>query len=243
MSTVNSYVNGTNGVSTNITITVVEAGEMAANFSTNPSATGMLTQAVHINEGETVTFTDLSTGADHIAWSFEGGSPATSTESVVAVTYNTAGSYTTTLTAYNEDESNSSEFTLTVTVTVSGEEAVTADFTTDPEATDVYITTYISINQGETVTFTNASSENTDHIAWTFDGGSPATSTENVVTVTYAEAGNFTATLTAYNDDETISDSKSVTVMVTSVDPNAVEASFTTNPEYTDLYVYRMLTI
>jgi len=337
MSTVNSYVNGTNGVSTNITITVVEAGEMAANFSTNPSATGMLTQAVHINEGETVTFTDLSTGADHIAWSFEGGSPATSTdatvtvtyatagtytatitaynadesqnatksvsievsgvelsasfttdpaytdlyvyrtlsvergttvtytdastgadhiawafeggspatstESVVAVTYNTAGSYTTTLTAYNEDESNSSEFTLTVTVTVSGEEAVTADFTTDPEATDVYITTYISINQGETVTFTNASSENTDHIAWTFDGGSPATSTENVVTVTYAEAGNFTATLTAYNDDETISDSKSVTVMVTSVDPNAVEASFTTNPEYTDLYVYRMLAI
>ncbi|MBQ4009364.1 MAG: hypothetical protein II604_01535, partial [Bacteroidales bacterium] len=41
MSTVNGYTNGTNGVSTNITITVVEAGGLAANFSTNPSATGM----------------------------------------------------------------------------------------------------------------------------------------------------------------------------------------------------------
>lgn len=339
MSTVNGYTNGTNGVSTNITITVVEAGGLAANFSTNPSATGMFSQAVHITEGETVAFSDLSTGADHIAWTFEGGNPATSTdanvtvtyatagtytatltvynadesqsdtksvsievagtstnidasfttdpeytnmyiyrtlsvergttvtytntstgadhiawafeggspatssENVVAVTYNTVGSYTTTLTAYNEDESSSDEFTLSVTVTAPEEEAVTADFTTDPEATDLYITTYISINQGETVTFTNASSANTHHIAWTFEGGNPNTSTDNNVTVTYAEAGTFTATLTAYNEDETISNSKSVSIRVASVDPNAVEASFTTDPAYTDLYIYRMLAI
>ena len=338
-SAANMYTNGTNGVSTNITIQVVEAGDMAANFSTNPSATGMYNPAVHISEGETVTFTDLSTGADHIAWSFEGGSPATSTdanvtvtyanqgtytatltaynadesqsdsksvsievsgisidasfttdpaytdlyvyrtlsvetgttvtytntstgadhiawsfeggspassnENVVAVTYNAVGTYTTTLTAYNADESASDEFTLTVTVTASEEDAVTADFTTNPEATSLggYLS-YISINQGESVTFTNASSANTHHIAWTFDGGSPATSTEDVVTVTYAEAGTyFTATLTAYNEDETISDTKSVYVTVASVDPDAVEASFTTDPEYTDLFIYQMLAI
>ncbi|MBO4873854.1 MAG: PKD domain-containing protein [Bacteroidales bacterium] len=333
----NTYTNGTNGVSTNITITVVEAGDMAANFSTTPSATGMLTQAVHINEGETVTFADLSTGADHIAWTFEGGSPATSTDANVTVTYATAGTYTATLTAYNadesqsdsksvtievsevvidasfttdpaasglftqsvtieqgqtitytntstnahhiawsfqggdpttstnnevtvtyntvgtfttelvaynEDETDSDAATLTVTVNVSAENAVTADFTTDPEATNMYVISYIAINQGETVTFTNAST-NAHHIAWTFESGSPATSTEDVVTVTYAEASDtyFTATLTAYNEDETISDTKSVYVRVASNDPNAVEASFTTDPAYTDLYITRMLTI
>ncbi len=341
VSLANGYTNGSNGVSTNITIQVVEAGEMAANFSTNPSATGMYNPAVHISEGETVAFADLSTGADHIAWSFEGGSPATSTaanvtvtyatagtytatltaynadesqsetksvsievagtgtdidasfttdpaytdlyvyrtlsvqtgttvtytntstgadhiawafeggspassnENVVAVTYNAVGTYTTTLTAYNADESASDEFTLTVTVTASEEDAVTADFTTNPEATSLggYLS-YISINQGESVTFTNASSANTHHIAWSFEGGSPATSIEDVVTVTYAEAGTyFTATLTAYNEDETISNTKSIYVTVASVDPDAVEANFTTDPAYTDLYIYRMLSI
>jgi len=334
----NTYTNSESGVSTNITITVVEAGGLAANFSTNPSATGMFSQAVHITEGETVAFSDLSTGADHIAWTFEGGNPATSTDANVTVTYATAGTYTATLTAYNEDESVSdsksvsievSEFvisasfttdpaatgfltqsvtieqgqtvaytntstnahhiawsfsggdpatsttdnvtvtyntvgtftteliaynegetdsdtaTLTITVNASAENAVTADFTTDPEATSLggYLT-YIAINQGETVTFTNASSANTHHIAWSFEGGSPATSTEDVVTVTYAEAGTyFTATLTAYNEDETISNTKSIYVTVASVDPDAVEANFTTDPAYTDLYIYRMLAI
>jgi PKD repeat protein len=340
MSTVNGYTNSESGVSTNITITVVEAGGLAANFSTNPSATGMFSQAVHITEGETVAFSDLSTGADHIAWTFEGGNPATSTDANVTVTYATAGTYTATLTAYNEDESVSdsksvsievSEFvisasfttdpaatgfltqsvtieqgqtvaytntstnahhiawsfpggdpatsttdnvtvtyntvgtftteliaynegetdsdtaTLTITVNASAENAVTADFTTNPEATDLGgYASYISINQYETITFTNASSENTHHIAWTFEGGSPATSTENTVEVTYNETPSglyFTATLTAYNEDETISNSKSVYIRVASVDPDAVEANFTTDPEYTDWYITRMLDI
>ncbi|MBQ3832400.1 MAG: T9SS type A sorting domain-containing protein, partial [Bacteroidales bacterium] len=57
---------------------------------------------------------------DHIAWTFEGGDPTTSTEDVVAVTYTTAGSFTTTLIAYNTDESKTDTVTLSVTVTESG---------------------------------------------------------------------------------------------------------------------------
>ena len=217
----------------------------SARARTDPAATGFLTQSVTIEQGQTVAYTNTSSNAHHIAWSFPGGNPATSTTDNVTVTYNTVGSFTTELIAYNENETNSDTATLTITVNASAENAVTADFTTNPEATSIagYLT-YISINQGESVTFTNASSANTHHIAWSFDGGSPATSTEDVVTVTYAEAGTyFAATLTAYNEDETISDTKTIYVTVASVDPNAVEASFTTDPEYTDLYIYRMLTI
>ena len=216
-------------VSDSKTIYIMVSETLAANFSTNPAATGIFSSSVYINAGGTITYTNQSAATDHIAWSFEGGSPATSTENEVTVTYSTAGTYTTTLTAYNTDETISDSKTITVYV-------MAADFTTNPEATNLFITSYVSINQGETITFTDASI-NAHHIAWTFEGGAPSTSTENVVTVTYAESSEtyFTATLTAYNEDETISDSKSVNVRVAYVDPDAVEASFTTDPAYTDL--------
>ena len=340
----NAYTNGTNGVSTNITIQVVEAGDMAANFSTNPSATGMYNPAVHISEGETVTFTDLSTGADHIAWSFEGGSPATSTAANVTVTYATAGTYTATLTAYNADESQSDtksvsievaeasaapvvftvDFTADHTTIVTGQtvnftnlttatqngqpytgeifyswsfdadggvagmlatsseanpsysyttagtysvklavstsqygvyttadtlvkhayitveddpNAVVANFTTDPETSMDIISldfTYaVRIERGQSVRYTNTST-NADHIAWTFEGGSPATSNADTETVTYETEGTFTTKLIAYNTDETITDTLTVSVVVTnttSVEENAIsEISVYPNP-------------
>ena len=230
--------------SVTVKVSVDPSTVLTASFTTDPAATGFLTQSVTIEQGQTVAYTNTSSNAHHIAWSFPGGDPATSTNDEVTVTYNAVGSFTTQLIAYNEGETDSDTATLTITVNASAENAVTADFTTNPEATSMLGVSYIAINQGESVTFTNASSANTHHIAWTFQGGSPATSTENVVTVTYAEAGTyFTATLTAYNEDETISNTKSIYVTVASVDPNAVEASFTTDPAYTDLYIYRMLAI
>jgi PKD repeat protein len=231
--------------SVTVKVSVDPSTVLTASFTTDPAATGFLTQSVTIEQGQTVAYTNTSSNAHHIAWSFPGGDPATSTNDEVTVTYNTVGSFTTQLIAYNEGETDSDTATLTITVNASAENAVTADFTTNPEATSLggYLT-YIAINQGETVTFTNASSANTHHIAWSFEGGSPATSTEDVVTVTYAEAGTyFTATLTAYNEDETISNTKSIYVTVASVDPDAVEANFTTDPAYTDLYIYRMLAV
>ena len=55
-----------------------------------------------INEGETVTFTDLSTNnPTNWLWTFEGGEPATSIAAAPTVTYNTPGTYNVSLVASN----------------------------------------------------------------------------------------------------------------------------------------------
>jgi PKD repeat protein len=64
-----------------------------------------------------------------------------------------------------------------------------ADFTAD-------VTT---VDQGETVIFTDLSTNNPTNWAWTFEGGTPATSTEKTPTVTYAEPGTYTVSLTTSN--------------------------------------------
>lgn len=47
--------------------------------------------------GSTVNFTDESTGADSYEWTFEGGTPSSSTDQNPSITYNTAGIYDVTL--------------------------------------------------------------------------------------------------------------------------------------------------
>lgn len=217
---------------TGIVVTIEEetSNSVVANFTTNPEATQLLGgSAVYITAGETITYTNTSENATSIAWTFEGGTPATSTESTVTVTYATAGNYTTTLTAYG---ANNEESTKTVGVNVSEpqqQDEVVADFTTDPEATEGEIT----IIPNATITFTNTST-NAHHIAWTFEGGNPESSTENSVTVTYSGTGYYNATLTAYNENETISDTKTIGVMVwisDNVDETAIsEISVYPNP-------------
>ncbi|MCO6149560.1 alkaline phosphatase PhoX [Flavobacterium sp. NRK1] len=64
-----------------------------------------------------------------------------------------------------------------------------ADFTAD-------ITT---VNQGETVTFTDMSTNNPTSWMWTFEGGEPPTSTEESPVVTYAEPGTYNVTLVTSN--------------------------------------------
>jgi plastocyanin len=86
---------------------------------------------------------------------------------------------------------------IVVTITEQPSNPVVADFTTDPEATQLLGGSVINITVGETITYTNAS-ENATSIAWTFDGGNPTSSTDNTVEVTYATAGDYTTTLTAY---------------------------------------------
>jgi PKD repeat protein len=64
-----------------------------ADFSADPTT---------VQVGNSVQFTDLSTNIPTSwSWTFEGGSPATSTDQNPSVTYNTIGTYTVTLTAEN----------------------------------------------------------------------------------------------------------------------------------------------
>lgn len=209
-----------------IGVTPQPQNEVVANFTTNPEATQLLGgSAIYITAGETITYTNTSENATSIAWTFEGGNPATSTENTVTVTYATAGNYTTTLTAYG---ANNEQNTKTVGVNVNEPEPqneVVADFTTDPEANDGVITIYITGIDYPSIIFTNTST-NAHHIAWTFEGGNPASSTENNVTVTYINPSTlFTATLTAYNEDETQSDTKSVSIIVNIVIDNVEETT------------------
>lgn len=351
ISTVNGYTNGTNGVATNITISVVEAGAEAtpiARITSDPAtSTGGLTdwtQAIRIAQGETVSYTSSSSNTDHVAWTFDGGSPATSTANTATVTYANTGTFTTTLVAYSEsgelrDTATVSvvvseapvvfnvdfaadnttvlvgqtvNFTNNVTATQNGQPytgeifyswsfdadggtagmlatsseanpsysyttagvysvklavatsqygvymttdtlvkhayitvqeddlAVIADFTTTPEATSSILTgASVNIMVGESIVYTSACNENTTSIEWTFQGGDPATSTDDQVTVTYAAAGSYTTTLVAHGEGNRQS-TKTLTV---NVSEPTVEASFTTDPAYTNLIIYQMLSV
>ena len=350
MTLVNSYLSGS-GVSTNITITVVEEGQEAApvaNITSNPAtSTGGLTdwtQAIRIAQGETVEYTNSSSNAHHVAWTFDGGNPATSTDNNVTVTYANTGTFTTTLVAYSESGELTDEATVSVvvsdapvvfnvdftadnttvfvgqtvtftnntTATQNGQpytgeifyswnfdadggsilsgassseqnptysytepgvysvklavaesqygvyltadtlvkhayitvqddpNAVIADFTTNPEATSSLLGgTSVNIMVGESIVYTSTCNENTTSIAWTFPGGDPATSTENQVTVTYATAGSYTTTLVAYG----AGDRQHTKTLTVNVSEPTVEASFTTDPAYTDLFIYQMLSV
>lgn len=55
------------------------------------------------------------------------------------------------------------------------------------------------IAPGEKVTFTNASSANTDSVKWVFEGGDISDSTEDAPVVTYQKAGTYAVKLTAKN--------------------------------------------
>ena len=62
-----------------------------------------------------------------------------------------------------------------------------------------FVADQVEVEEGETVTFTDLSTNNPTEWSWTFEGGEPATSTEQNPTVTYAEAGTYDVTLIATN--------------------------------------------
>ncbi len=64
--------------------------------------------------GQTVTYTNTSSGATSFNWTFPGGAPGLGSTSPINVTYVTPGTYTTTLTATNINGSNTSTQTITV---------------------------------------------------------------------------------------------------------------------------------
>ena len=111
-------------------------------------------------------------------WTFEGGSPATSTNQNPTVTYNNPGSFNVTLLVTNAQGSNSVTFTNYINV----EEAPFADFD--------YLVDELSVD------FENLSGNATSYF-WSFGDGGTSTNT-NPIHV-YDEDGVYTVTLTATN--------------------------------------------
>lgn len=127
-----------------------------------------------------VTFDDLSTNTPTSwLWTFEGGTPSTSTNQNPIVTYNSPGSFDVTLKATNAQGSNTVTFTNYITVN----EAPFADFD-------------YSIDE-LTVDFSNNSSNATSYM-WNFGDGHTSTLTDPIHI--YDQDGVYNVTLAATNE-------------------------------------------
>ncbi|WP_206082056.1 PKD domain-containing protein [Maribellus sediminis] len=177
-----------------------------ANFSANQST---------ITEGESVTFSDLSTNSPTSwSWTFGGGTPATSTVQNPVVKFNTPGTYSVSLTATNSGGSDTKTATGFITVNRIPTPPVAA-FTAD----------ITSIKEGESVSFTDHSTNTPTSWNWTFAGGSPSTSSAQNPSITYNTAGTYAVTLTAINGDG--SDTKTITSYITVAAPAPPVVHFT----------------
>ncbi|MBQ1653257.1 MAG: PKD domain-containing protein, partial [Bacteroidales bacterium] len=137
-------------------------------FTANPVA---------VFEGSSIQFTNTTEGCNTMSsWTFEGGSPATSTAANPTVTYNTHGTYNVTLTIENPNGCTSST---TGHITIYEGIAPTADFSASETI----------VPFGSSVTFTDLSTNMPTSWSWTFNGGTPATSTVQNPRVTYNTPG------------------------------------------------------
>lgn len=147
-----------------------------------------------VNVGETVTFADNSLNVASRTWTFEDAEPATSDAASVNVTFASAGAKKVTLSVtFTDDFTLTEETVITVVNPILGELAVSE---TTPKG---------CIKIGNEVTFSIAGlSGDPDGYSWTFEGGSPATSTAAQPKVTFDKrmrAAKVTCTLTRSGDN------------------------------------------
>lgn len=155
--------------------------------------------SVVIPAGETVNFESLATGEiKSYAWTFQGGTPATSTEENPSIVYNVPGKYNVALAVTNMDDetffSTKTEF-----VEVQGF-APQADIEVPTDKG--YLSPYsaLFIPQNTELTFIDKTKNMPTEWLWSFEGATPASSTEQNPTVKYEEEGLFGLSLTAKNN-------------------------------------------
>lgn len=147
---------------------------------TNPVNASIAIVSNTVIAGTTVTFTNVSTGAQTYEWRVNGAMIATSFGA--SYTFNTQGPYIVTLTAYNGDPACTDIDTVIMEVTC----PVDASFTAND----------LAILPGETVTFTNTSTGATGY-EWFVDGVSIGTSHD--IQHLFSTQGGYHVTLIASN--------------------------------------------
>ena len=178
-----------------------------------------------VQVGTTVHFTShCSSNATAFSWTFDGGDPSTSTNANPSVTYNTPGVYDVSLRA---GSSNIMIYVNGVTETKRGYITVTEGPVEPPQPDDVVADFYVpsTLPAGEPITMQNRS-QNATSCFWSFEGATPATSTEENPTITYTRTGTFAITLFVTNGTD--SDTKTVNVNVMDVANANFMASSTT---------------
>jgi PKD repeat protein len=163
-----------------------------------------------------IAITNQSTGADMFAWTFEGAEPGSSTdENPGTIVYNTAGNYTLKLTASNVDGSTES-----IQKEITVVDGVSISF-----STEIIDSNYSPVE----VILTNATDGVGLTYLWTFEGGTPATSTaQHPLNVVFETPGEHTITLEVSNGFESFSENTTITVAP------AIEAIFDWEVDFFD---------
>ncbi|KAA6334426.1 hypothetical protein EZS27_017249 [termite gut metagenome] len=159
-----------------------------------------------------VKLTNNSTGADFYKWTFEGGTPSTSSDKTPSdITYSQIGTYKIVLEAWNGYERGEKEFTFTV------DSAVTVSFDAEFRINDFAPAKVRIINR----------TEGASDFYWTFEGGIPETSADrNPGDVLFNKPGVHVISLVADNGREKFSLSKTIQLQDTIAVDFDVEASF-----------------
>lgn len=129
----------------------------------------------------TVQFTDESANATAWNWTFDGGTPSTSSDKNPLITYDTPGTYAVTLDASNSVGSDN----ITINSYIVVDNMPTASFSANTDSTNVV---FLNTSLGGT---------NPTYL-WNFGDGN--TSSEETPTHDYAGGGTYVVTLTVTND-------------------------------------------
>lgn len=165
------------------------------NNASNPPVADFSTSQTNINTGSSISFTDLSSNSPTSwSWTFQGGTPATSTAQNTTVQYNTAGTYTVTLTATNANGNNTKTKTAYITVTTLSNQI------------PILSTTAISnianntASSGGTITTQGSSAVTARGVCWST---SPSPTIANSKTTDGTGTGSFTSAITGLTANTT----------------------------------------
>ncbi|RLD61457.1 MAG: hypothetical protein DRJ01_07890 [Bacteroidetes bacterium] len=198
------------GTSNNLTITMHLVGD-----SNNIPIAAFTSDQTVVDEGQSIQFTDQSTNTP-TSWSWDFGDGGISTEQNPTYAYNTAGTYTVSLEVTNDNGSDTLTKIDYITVNASGSSAPVAEFTANQTI----------INQGESISFTDQSTNTPT--SWSWDFGDGGTSTEQNPTYIYNTSGTYTVSLTATNDNGSNTETKTDYITVNALGPLPT-ADFTAN--------------
>mgnify|MGYP002516006661 FL=1 len=133
--------------------------------------------------GETVTFEDQSINVQSREWTFEDGTPATSTKAIEEVVFNKAGEKTVSLTV-NYSDGTKDEISKKITIKDAFSATIKAEGLSPKGCAKKGSEITFSLDE-----FKNAAGGNVTY-AWTFPGATPATSTDASPKVVWNEQDN-----------------------------------------------------